>query len=67
MGLKHLNGEEAENFGYIGEKEYWGKTIGVQRMEYLIEAGRFLELESIYSVKLKTKLSINVILLKIGW
>ena len=56
MGLKHLNGKDGETFGYIGEKEYWGKTIGVQGMEYLIEAGRSLVLESIYSVILKTNL-----------
>lgn len=56
MGLKHLNGKDGETLGFIGEKEYWGKTVGVQGMEYLIELGKSLKLESIYSVILKTNL-----------
>lgn len=57
MGLKHINGKDAETMGYIGEKEYWGKTIGIQGMEYLIESARSLELESIYSIIRKSNLS----------
>lgn len=57
MGLKHLNGKDAETLGYIGEKEYWGKTIGVQGMEYLVNYARAIKLESIYSVIRKTNLS----------
>lgn len=57
MGLKNLNDKDGEAFGYIGEKEYWGKTVGVQGLEYLINYGRSIKLESIYSVILKTNLS----------
>lgn len=57
FGLKNINGKEGETVGYIGEKEYWGKTIGVQALEYLIEYGRSIKLESLYSVVLKTNLS----------
>ena len=28
MGLKHITGNEAEYWGYIGEKSYWGRNIG---------------------------------------
>lgn len=57
MGLKHLNAKDGETFGYIGEKEYWGKTIGVQGMEFLVNYGRSINLESIYSIIRKTNLS----------
>jgi len=56
VGLKHINGKDGETLGYIGEKEYWGKTIGIQAMEMLINYGRSIKLESIYSVILKTNL-----------
>lgn len=56
-GLKHLTDKEGETFGYIGEKEYWGKTVGIQGMEYLINYAKSIELESLYSVILKKNLS----------
>lgn len=28
FGLKHIKSEQAEFWGYIGEKSYWGKGIG---------------------------------------
>jgi RimJ/RimL family protein N-acetyltransferase len=57
LGLKHINGKDGETLGYIGEKEYWGKTIGAQGLEYIIEYGRSLNLESIYSVIVKKNIS----------
>lgn len=57
MGLKHINGKDGETLGYIGEKEYWGKTVGVQAMEYLVNYAKTIKLESIYSVIRKTNLS----------
>ena len=56
FGLKNLNEIDGEAFGYIGEKEYWGKTVGVQALEYLINYGKSINLKSIYSVMLKTTL-----------
>lgn len=56
-GLKHLTDKEGETFGYIGEKEYWGKAIGIQGMEYLINYARSIHLESLYSVILKENVS----------
>lgn len=56
FGLKNLNEIDGEAFGYIGEKEYWGKTVGVQALEYLINYGKSISLKSIYSVMLKANL-----------
>lgn len=56
FGLKNLNEIDGEAFGYIGEKEYWGKTVGVQALEYLINYGKSINLKSIYSVMLKANL-----------
>ncbi|MEA5126977.1 MAG: GNAT family N-acetyltransferase [Proteiniphilum sp.] len=57
VGLKHLTDSHGEVFGYIGEKEYWGKTVGVQGMEYIIEYAKSINLDCIYSVVLKSNLS----------
>lgn len=57
MGLKHLTDKEGETFGYIGEKEYWGKVIGIQGMEFLINYARSIKLESLYSIVLKENIS----------
>lgn len=62
MGIKHLNEIDGEVFGYIGDKEYWGKSVGVQGLEYLIEYAKSIKLQSIYSVVLKnnvTSLKLN--------
>ncbi len=52
-GLKKINGIDAEMWAYIGEKEFWGKTIGAQTAEYLIDYGKQIKLESIYAIYLK--------------
>lgn len=57
MGLRNLKDKEGEAFGYIGEKEYWGKTVGVQGLEYLINYGKSINLESVYSIILKTNIN----------
>lgn len=57
MGIKHLTAKEGEVFGYIGEKEYWGKTVGVQGMDFLIDYGRSIQLESLYAIMLKENLN----------
>lgn len=57
LGLKNLTEKDGEAIGYIGEKEYWGKTVGVQGMEYLVDYAKSINLESIYSVILKTNLN----------
>ena len=57
VGLRNITGKDAEVFGYIGEKEYWGKTVGVQALEFAVYYGKLLNLESVYSVILKKNLS----------
>lgn len=53
LGLKYLNGIDGETFGYLGEKEYWGKAIGIEGLQHLVDYGRSIKLESIYSVIIK--------------
>lgn len=53
-GLKKITEDDGEILAYIGEKQYWGKSIGMQIMEHLIEYAHSLNLSSIYAVYLKT-------------
>jgi RimJ/RimL family protein N-acetyltransferase len=48
MGLKHINNEEAEYWGYIGEKAYWGKGIGPYMLREAIAKAKELELHQLY-------------------
>jgi RimJ/RimL family protein N-acetyltransferase len=52
-GLKNIGEKDAEIFGYIGNKEYWGKGVAVDVMNMIHEYARSLGLESIYSKMLK--------------
>ncbi len=56
IGLKNINGKDAELFGYIGDKNYWGKAIGYHGMMYGIEHARSLNLESVYTILLKNNI-----------
>lgn len=47
-GLKKINSKDAEMWGYIGEKSYWGITIGPQMIEHLMQHGGELGLDSLY-------------------
>lgn len=53
LGIKHLTPTDGEIWGYIGEKKYWGKAIGVEMMQHLLDYGKSQNLESIYAVILK--------------
>lgn len=57
FGIRNITQQDGEVFGYIGEKEYWGKTIGVQGVQYLIEYARSIHLESLYAIMLRDNLS----------
>lgn len=50
IGIKNITKDDGELFGYIGEKKYWGKAIGVDMMKRTIEHGRELGLKSVYSI-----------------
>lgn len=50
VGLKHidLNRRQAEYFGYIGEKEMWGRGVGTRMMEYIEEVALVRNIRRIY-------------------
>jgi len=52
-GLKKITLEDCEYWGYIGEKEYWGKGIGKTMMNILEEKAKKLNLHSIWLQVLK--------------
>jgi RimJ/RimL family protein N-acetyltransferase len=47
-GLKNVTTTDAEYWGYIGEKEYWGKGIGKQMMQFIEDEASRLKLNNIY-------------------
>lgn len=46
VGFKNIDNKTktAEYFGYIGEKEYWGKGIGSSMLEYAIQKAKEMDL-----------------------
>ncbi len=50
LGIKHITSTDGELFGYIGEKKYWGKAVGVDMLKHALDHGRSLGLSSVYSV-----------------
>lgn len=51
LGLKNidLTNKKAEYWGYLGEKEYWGKGLSPQMFEYILKiAKEHYNLEQIY-------------------
>jgi RimJ/RimL family protein N-acetyltransferase len=55
-GLKKITKLEAEYWGYIGEKEYWGKGIGKEIMKYIISVAKEKQLKTIYLYVSETNL-----------
>ena len=69
MGLKNIDigGSSAEYWGYIGEKEFWGKGIGKFILKEAILKARELNLKKIY-LKVTTKNTIaKNLYLKMGF
>ncbi len=52
-GLKSINEKDAELFGYVGDKRYWGKAVAADVMSRIHDHGKSLGLESIYTILLK--------------
>jgi RimJ/RimL family protein N-acetyltransferase len=48
FGIKHIHGSAGEYWGYIGEKEFWGRGIGGWMMEEALERAREIPLERLY-------------------
>lgn len=46
-GLKNISDKSAEYWGYIGEKEFWGRGLGKRLVSYCIEKARELGLSSL--------------------
>lgn len=67
MGLKHINSQNAEYWGYIGEKEYWGKGIGSFMIEQAINKARELSLNEIYLIVGKQNNKAKELYLKKGF
>ncbi len=65
-GLKNISSVDAELWTYIGDKNYWGKTIGPQIVIHLKNVAESIGLESIYSVCLKTNLRAHKLALRFG-
>lgn len=49
VGLKNITDTDAELFGYIGEKKYWGKAIGIEMVQLMLDYGRSINITSIYA------------------
>ena len=52
-GLKNITDKDCEYWGYIGEKDYWGRGIGSCILHGLVSYARKLNLKSIWLVVLK--------------
>jgi len=48
VGLKNINETDAEYWGYIGEKSYWGKGLGSFMIHSSVEKAKELSLSKIY-------------------
>lgn len=66
-GIKKITETDGEFFGYIGNKDYWGKKAGVQMMKYLIDYAISRNLKSIYGIMLKTNTRIYGLCKKLGF
>lgn len=48
LGVKHITDTDGEVWGYIGEKKYWGKAIGIEMFQHLIDYAISINLQSLY-------------------
>jgi RimJ/RimL family protein N-acetyltransferase len=48
MGLKKLTSVDAEYWGYIGDRRFWGMGFGGRLMQFTMEQAKRLKLTSIY-------------------
>lgn len=55
-GLKNITEKDCEYWGYIGEKDYWGKGVGSHILSMLIGKARNKGLKSIWLKVLKTNI-----------
>jgi RimJ/RimL family protein N-acetyltransferase len=48
VGLKHITGDEAEYWGYIGQRDYWGAGLGGEMMKFIFGKAGSLSLRELY-------------------
>jgi len=53
-GIKNITQNDCEYWGYIGEKEYWGRGLGRAILEYMENEARKLTLRSIWLQVIKS-------------
>ena len=60
-GLKNIKAESAEYWGYIGDKSYWGKGIGIFMISDMVQLCAELEIQKIWlKVEKENKRAINL-------
>lgn len=53
-GIKNIQGTTGEYWGYIGDKNSWGRGIGKEMIELVIEAAKSMHLKELTLKVLKT-------------
>ncbi len=48
MGIKNISATDGEYWGYIGEKDFWGKGIGHFMLDEAVKKGKALNLKFLY-------------------
>ena len=48
VGLKNINGQSAEYFGYIGEKDFWGRGLFSYILKLIVEQCIKIKISYIY-------------------
>ena len=66
-GLKNITEYDAEYWGYIGDKNYWGKGIGKYIINYLIGIAKEKSISSIYLHVIKSNIRAINLYLKSGF
>lgn len=67
-GLKHITEKDAELFGYIGDKYYWGKAVAIDMKNYCLDVAKNrFNLESVYTILLKNNTASYKILKRFGY
>lgn len=69
MGLKKIDfsARTAEYWGYIGEREYWGRGIGKFILGEAIQHAKTLKLNSIYLIVAKNNVRAKALYKKLGF
>ena len=69
MGLKHINQSEksAQYWGFIGEKEYWGKGTGKFIINKAVEKANELKLRKLYLKVAKKNIRAKKLYLGMGF